>query len=342
MFTDRQAKNDMSDNNFVIGVDIGGTKTTVALLDRKESIVCELVEPTPKVDFTESQRGSERILKLVVSLIEKIFDITGTALSNVGGIGIGVAGTVDFKSGTVILSPNLPFRNFGLRDAMYQHFKIPIFLDNDANAAAWGEKCFGAGRGISEAICVTIGTGIGGGLIINNKIYRGSIGCAAEIGHMIIDKNGPRCGCGNYGCFEVMAAGPAIAKRAQAAIAKKPNTLVLKMAGGDMDRVNGESLALAAAEGDELALKVLREVGEIVGIAFASLVNIINPELIIVGGGVAETGDLILKFAEDTVRNCAIKPNSEMVKIVKAQLGNRAGLMGAAALIREEIKSRND
>ncbi|MDO8886317.1 ROK family protein [Candidatus Oleimmundimicrobium sp.] len=332
----------MSDNGFVVGVDIGGTKTTVALLDERDGILCERVEPTSRADFDESQQGSQRILNQVISLINKVCDVSGIALSDVSGIGNGVAGTIDFKSGTVIFSPNLPFRNFGFKDAMYQHFKIPIFLDNDANVAVWGEKCFGAGRNASEIVGVTIGTGIGGGLIINDKIYRGAVGCAAEIGHMIIDRNGPRCGCGNYGCFEAMAAGSAIAKKARAVIAKKPDALILKMAGGNIDKVNGESLVLAAAEGDELALGVLREIGEIIGVAFTSLVNIFNPEVIIVGGGVAETGDLILNFAEDIVRNYAIKPNSEIVKIVKAELGNKAGFMGAASLIRKEIESYND
>jgi len=339
----------MPDDNFVIGVDIGGTKTAVALINKKNDVVCELIEPTPKIGPSElcahRQMGlqdGEHVAKLAISLIEKIFNVAQIAVKDIGGIGVGVAGTVNFKSGTVIFSPNLPFRNFCLKSTISEYFKVPVFLDNDANVAAWGEKCSGAGRGASQIVCVTIGTGIGGGLIINNEIYRGSIGCAAEIGHMVIDKNGPRCACGNYGCFEAMAAGPAIARKARKAIAERPNALILKMAGGEMDKINGESLALAAMEGDELAVGILREIGENVGVAFANLVNIFNPELIIVGGGVAETGDLILEFAEDVVKNRAIKPNSEIVKIVKAQLGNRAGFMGAAALIREEIEGHHD
>ncbi|HDP69795.1 MAG TPA: ROK family glucokinase [Actinobacteria bacterium] len=340
MPTGGRVKSIMSDNNLVIGVDIGGTKIAVSLLDEKKNILCESIELTPKTNLFEPNRDSEIILGFVISLIEKIFSVSKVNPSDVGGIGIGVAGTVDFEEGKVIFSPNLPFREFDFKEAIRTHFKVPVFLDNDANVAAWGEKCYGAGRDASEIVCVTIGTGIGGGLILNDEVYRGSIGCASEIGHMVIDINGPKCSCGNYGCFEAMAAGPAIARKAREAVFGSPDTLILKIAGGEMDNVNGEVLMSAAAEGDELAIGVLQEVGEIVGVAFANLVNIFNPELIIVGGGVAESGGLVLEHAEKIVKERAIKPNSEIVKIVKAKLGNKAGVIGAAALIEKEIKKR--
>ncbi|MDI6800196.1 MAG: ROK family protein [Actinomycetota bacterium] len=335
----------MADGNYVIGVDIGGTKTAIGLIDTvrtfpggRRGVLCELVEPTPKFNDLGPAAAAKSISDFIKKLIAKINQVGEIAIEQVKGIGIGVAGTIDFDGGIIVFSPNLPFRNFPLKEAIAETHGLPILIDNDANAAAWGEKVFGAGRGSSEIICVTLGTGVGGGLILNGEMYRGSLGCAAEVGHMIIDRNGPMCACGNYGCFEALAAGPAISKRARAALTDKPNSPILKFASGELEKVNAEHLALAAAAGDALAIQILTEIGEIVGTALTNLTNIFNPEVIVVGGGVADTGELILRVAEGVVKERAIKPSSEMVKILKAHLGNRAGFMGAGALIEKELK----
>lgn len=334
----------MADGNYVIGVDIGGTKTAIGLIDTtrtfpagRRGVLCELVEATPKFTGLDYQAAAKAVSESIKKLIVNIIQVGEVSIDQVKGIGIGVAGTIDFANGVVVFSPNLPFRNFRLKEAIAQFHDVPILIENDANAAAWGEKLFGAGRGSSEIVCVTLGTGVGGGLILGGEIYRGSFGCAAELGHMVIDRTGPTCGCGNYGCFEALAAGPAISKRARAALLGKDDSLILKYAGGEIDRVNAEHLAPAAAAGDPLAIEILTEIGQIVGTALTNLTNIFNPQLIVVGGGVADTGELILQVAESVVKERAIKPSSEMVKIVKAHLGNRAGFMGAGALIEKEL-----
>lgn len=335
----------MADGNYVIGVDIGGTKTAIGLIDIEKTfpggrrgVLCELVEPTPKFNGPGPAAAAKFISDFIKKLIVKINQLGEIAIEQVKGIGIGVAGTIDFDNGIIVFSPNLPFRNFPLKEAIAETYDLPILIDNDANAAAWGEKVFGAGRGSSEVICVTLGTGVGGGLILGGEMYRGVFGSAAEVGHMIIDRNGPMCACGNYGCLEALAAGPAISKMARAALADKPDSPILKFALGELEKVNAEHLALAAAAGDVLAIQILTEIGEIVGTALTNLTNIFNPEVIVVGGGVADTGELILRVAEGVVKKRAIKPNSEMVKILKAHLGNRAGFMGAGALIEKELK----
>lgn len=321
----------METKKFVIGSDLGGTKTTVALLNDKGEIVFEARQPT-------SLKSAKSVVDGVIRLIDELLSAASVGLSAVEGIGLGVPGMVDFEKGVVVFSPHLPLRNTPFRKLVQSHYKVPTFLDNDASLAALGEKYFGAGKGVSNLVMITVGTGIGGGIIIDDKIYRGSSGSSAEIGHMVVDVNGPRCDCGNYGCFEELASGSAIAKRAKAALRKGSGSLILDLVQGDLKKVTGEIVAQAAKKKDKLARGIMQDVGFIIGIGLSNLTNIFNPEMIILGGGVMEGDEIIISVARDVVAKRALIPNKDVVKIVQAKLGNKAGVMGAAALVLQECK----
>ncbi|MEW6189082.1 MAG: ROK family protein [Actinomycetota bacterium] len=311
----------------VIGVDLGATKTAAALVDEQANILNLKRRSTP----TESPKI---LVRNTIELIEEIFDVSKACMENILGIGLGVAGLMDFQRGVVIFSPNLPLRNLPLREIVHDHFNLPTFLDNDANVAAMGEKFFGAGRGVSNLVCLTIGTGIGGGIIIDDRIYRGAGGSAAEIGHMVIDPKGPPCGCGNRGCLEAFASGTAIARRAREAVDEE--SMIFKLIRGKIDDISAEIVARAAMRGDPLAKGILRDAGEALGVGLSNVINIFNPEMIIIGGGMAEIENL-LTTARAEISRRALAPNLKTVKIVGAKLGTNAGVLGAAALVLYEL-----
>ncbi|MFZ3062470.1 MAG: ROK family protein [Actinomycetota bacterium] len=319
----------MTEKRFVVGCDLGGTKTAVGLVEKTGKIVFEAKQPTPL-------KSAKAVIDGVIHLIDELFSAAGAGPASVRGIGLGVPGMVDFKKGIVVFSPHLPLRNTPFKKLVQAHYHLPTFLDNDASLAALGERCYGAGKGVSNLVMVTIGTGIGGGIILNDKIYRGVTGSAAEIGHMVIDIHGPRCQCGNFGCFEELASGDAIARRARAALKKPSHSLMLDMVEGNLRKITGEVVALAAKRGDKLARQILEDVGFVVGIGLTNIVNIFNPEMIILGGGVMEGDEFIIKVAREVVAKRALIPNKDVVKIVHAKLGNQAGILGAAALVLQE------
>lgn len=319
----------MKEKRLVVGCDLGGTKTAVALVDKAGKIVFEAKQPT-------SLKSAKAIIDGVIHLIDELFSAAGAGPASVEGIGLGVPGMVDFKRGVVVFSPHLPLRNTPFRKMVQAHYRLPTYLDNDASLAALGEKYYGAGKGVWNIVMITIGTGIGGGIIINDKIYRGVTGSAAEIGHMVIDINGPRCQCGNFGCFEELASGDAIARRARAALKKPSTSSMLDMVEGNLKKITGEVVTRAAREGDKLARQILQDVGFIIGIGLANIINIFNPGMVILGGGVMEGDEFIIKVAREVVAKRALIPNKDVVKIVHAKLGNKAGILGAAALVLQE------
>ncbi len=311
----------------IIGVDVGATKTTAALVDEQANILNLNRKSTP----TES---SKILVRNTIELIEEIFNVSKACVKNILGIGLGVAGLMDFQKGIVVFSPNLPLRNLPLRDIVHHHFNVPTFLDNDANVAAMGEKFFGVGREVSNLVCLTIGTGIGGGMIIDDRVYRGAGGSAAEIGHMVIDPDGPPCGCGNRGCLEAFASGTAIARRAREVVNEE--SIIFRLIRGKIEDISAEVVVHAARKGDSLAKRILREVGEALGVGVANVINIFNPEMIIIGGGMAEIEEL-LTTARAEISRRALAPNLKMVKIVGASLRTNAGVLGAAALVLYEL-----
>ncbi|MBI4744078.1 MAG: ROK family glucokinase [Actinobacteria bacterium] len=322
----------MNNDQYLIGLDVGGTKISAILVDETLSIISELRKQTLLI-------SGRAIVDEAKELIAELLSGNDLDIVDIVAIGIGVAGMINFKEGEVVFSPNLPLKNVAFKKLMEDHFGVPVFLDNDANVAAFGEKYLGSGRGVSNFICVTIGTGIGGGIFINDKIYRGVSGSSAEVGHMVIDINGPKCGCGNYGCFETLASGQAIVRMAKEAIAGGKKTLILDFAKGNIENVNGEVVSRAASDNDQIACDILDKIGRFIGIGLTNIVNIFNPEKITLTGGVSQSGSLILNPAKEVVSQVALVPNSLDVKIELAELGNRAGVLGAAALALRELSS---
>ncbi|HTY13313.1 MAG TPA: ROK family protein [Candidatus Omnitrophota bacterium] len=287
----------------IIGIDLGGTKIAAAAADECGCILSEIIVPT------EAKKGKKQVIHNVVKAINAL---TISLRAKIEKIGVGVPGPIDFKTGIVIDPPNLPgWKQVNLKAELGKHFRAPIFIDNDANCAALGEAEFGAGMHANDFIFITVSTGIGGGIIIDRKLYRGVNGSAGEFGHMIIDPSGFKCGCGNKGDLEAMASGTSIKTRS----------------GEDAMAIHIE-----AQQGDKKALKVIEETAKYLGIGIANLVNILNPELVVVGGGLSNMGELLLKPTRKEFNKHALALPKRSVKIVRAKLGARAGLLGAIAL----------
>jgi glucokinase len=287
----------------IIGIDLGGTKIKAALADEKGRIITDVNIPT------EAWKGKAAVIDNLKKAIKTLMH--GSRAKSCC-IGIGVPGPILYEKGIVIEPPNLPgWKRVNLKKILEQEFKIPVFVDNDANCAALAEARFGAGKKARHFIYITISTGIGGGIIIDRKVYRGAIGAAGEFGHMIIDSRGYTCGCGNVGCLEALGSGTAIKKRA------------------GMDAI---AVELAARQGDKHAQKVIQETAHYLAIGIANLVNIFNPEMVILGGGVSKMRELLLKPIRHEFKKYALTLPAKNVRIVRASLGDESGVLGAVAL----------
>jgi glucokinase len=262
-----------------IGIDIGGTKIAAMAVDVEGRILSSLKIGTPG-------GTPDDIVTAVSDLIERLTESVLDA-GEVVGIGLAVAGTINWKEGIVVQSPNLPFSNIRLRSIIESKFGLSTFMDNDGNLATLGEKYYGAAWGAQNIIGLTLGTGIGAGIIIDGCLYRGATGSAAEIGHMVIQATGPQCTCGSYGCFEEMASGRALLRLAKEKALQDRESLILKLAGGSVEEITGPMVTEAAQRGDKTALDVFSEIGFWLGIGINNVINIFNPELVVIGGGMA-------------------------------------------------------
>jgi len=314
----------MMDSHYVIGVDIGGTGMSAALVDAGAARVLQR-ETIP----TEAARGPEDGLRRLGDLIERV---AADHLAQVRGIGIGCTGPVDCETGRIHNPYTLPtWDDVPLTDYLETRFKLPTALVNDAHAAALGEFWVGAGRGCQHMIYMTISTGIGGGFILNGKLYRGVGLLSSEVGHMALDPAGPDCYCGARGCLEMLAAGPAIAAQA---VARVPDDgLILQLAEGDRTAITARHVGEAAAQGDALARDLLAEAGRWVGIGLASLLNLLTPEVVVLGGGVMNAHAYLMPSILETVKARAALVPFERIQIRRALLGPDAGVMGAAKAI---------
>ena len=286
-----------------IGIDVGGTKIAAGVIDREGQIQHRVERPTP----TESR---DEFLEVLDEIVDELRD------DGVSAIGFGLPSTIDQRTGRIVGSVHVPLNDFDFRDHAAERFSIPVALDNDGNAAAIAEWKIGAGRGASHMIMLTLGTGVGGGLILDGKPYRGWVGAGAEIGHMVLEYGGEPCGgnCTGHGHFEQVSSGRAADRKA------------VELLGPD---ATGRELAGAAREGNQEALEAVREIGRKLGAALGSLVNIFNPELIVIGGGFSQARDLFLEPALETMKVEALPPGRDLVRVVPALLGPDAGLVGA-------------
>jgi glucokinase len=311
----------------VLAVDIGGTKIMTALISPEGKMLAGEVCPTLVGE------GVPAVIERLFSAIDGLLDRNQLQPSQITGISIACAGGVDTGRGMIVTpSPNMPgWADVPLVEKARERYQVQAFLLNDASAAALGEHRYGAGRGVNNLVLFTLGTGIGGGVIADGELYLGAIGSAAEIGHMTIDADGPECGCGNKGCLETLASGTAVTKDAVRRISCGEKTSIMDTVGGDVDKITAETVAAAARNGDELALEVLNKAGYYLGIGMINMVNIFNPDIIVLGGGMAELGDLFIGQGRKMVAERAWPMSARSVRIVTAQLGNEAGVYGAAA-----------
>ena len=304
---------------YVVGLDLGGTKIYTALVDLNGTIIKE------KVVETLAFEGEEAVINRMMDTIDYV--IEGTDKELIKAIGIGAPGALDLKEGIVMESPNLPFENFELVGKIRARYDLPTYLDNDANVATLGEYRFGAGKGTENMIYMTVSTGIGGGAILNGKIFRGSTGNALEIGHTTISQERTRCGCGNLGCSESLASGTAIGKRAKEAVNSNAETSLK-----NYDDVTSKEVFMEAAKGDRVAKEILNTSLTYLGITVANVITSFDPEKVVIGGGVINGGDIVLEAIKEEVAKRCMKVFVDSCSIEKAKLGGQAGVLGAAAL----------
>ncbi|WP_299995700.1 ROK family protein [uncultured Clostridium sp.] len=309
-----------------IGVDLGGTKIYTALSDENGNIIKEIIKPT------EASKGYEQIVEKIKESIRYVSsDIENNKIIS---IGIGSPGPLDVSNGLIVNPPNLPFNNFNIVDCLKDEFKLPVFLDNDANAATLAEYKFGAGVGTTNMIFITASTGVGAGAVLNKNIYRGSTSNALELGHTTVDYSGNKCGCGNMGCVEAMSSGTAIKNQAEELLKLDVETSLRKY-----DLVTAKEVFIESDNGDKLASEVLRKSLGYLGVAVSNAANIFDPDMIVVGGGVSDGGQIVFDIINEEMKTRCLSPILKHCIVKKAQLGSKAGVLGAVALAMIESKN---
>jgi glucokinase len=311
----------------VIGADLGGTKLLLGVLDSGSNVVWESRERSTGHD-------EEELVELLVREIEE----ARRERSGVGAVGLGIPATIDHERGVAISAVNLPIENLQIRELIEERTGLPVFVDNDANVAALAEHLYGAATGTRNVVMLTIGTGIGGGLILDGKPYRGTTGAGAELGHVVIDLNGPRCqgNCPNRGCVETLASGTALGREGREAASREPESALGRMQ-AEGRRIDGRAVTEAAQEGDRTAIGVFDLIGSRLGVALAGFANIFEPDVIVIGGGVIAAGELLLEPARTEMQARALPPMNR-TPVVPAELGEDAGMIGAAAMARIEME----
>ena len=320
------------DNNLVIGIDLGGSAIRLSSVDGNGKI-----RYSKRVDISE-RREKEHIICSILTNIKKLITIEKSRGNEVLAIGIGSPGIINLKRGVVITSPNFKdWKDVRLRAILEKESSLPVILDNDANAAAYGEKWRGAGRKVNSLVCLTMGTGIGGGIILNGEVWHGADGMAGEIGHMTVNPAGPRCNCGNNGCLEAYSSATGMVRSAAASIKSGKRSILKKLSNGDNSKITAKMIYESALNGDRLSLEILAEAGKYLGIAIASLINILNPEMIVLAGAVAGAWDLFMPTTRQEINKRAFNVLAERTKIVPGKLIDSAGIVGAAGLALKQL-----
>jgi glucokinase len=321
---------------YIVGVDLGGTNIVVGAMpvdgSRDHAIQTQPTRPELGADEVV-----DRIARMVEAVMTATCAETDAVRADFVGVGIGSPGPLDRERGIVIFTPNLGWRDYPLRDAVSDRVGLPATLDNDANCATVGEWWCGAAKGGRHVIGVTIGTGIGGGLILNGQLYHGASDVAGEIGHTTIDSTGRRCKCGNYGCLEAYASGPAIAERAREALNDSEASLLRDLVGGDLTRVTARVVYEASTRGDPVAREVVRDTARFLGAGIANLLNIFNPDVVVLAGGVTDAGAALFEPLRGEVRRRAFRPAVDACRIVPGALAGSAGVVGAVATFKLQM-----
>ncbi len=317
-------------SDYVIGVDLGGTKILAGVFDSSLQLIA-----SSKLS-TKPQRGVDAVIERVARCCQDAVDEADLTIKQVGGIGIGAPGAVNFDEGTVIFAPNMDgWKDIPLKKDLEKKTGLPVFVENDANIAALGVYGAELKPKPSSMIGIWVGTGIGGGIIINGELHSGYGHTAGEIGHMVLEVNGPKCGCGNKGCFEALASRTAIFQRIKAGIKEGEKTILTEMLGDGLDDMRSGDLRKALRKGDKFVDKVIEEAAEYIGIAVSNLANILNPEVVVLGGGVIEAlEDEMMSVIVETAKDYAMPGAMKDVEIFASKLGDHAGITGGAVLVR--------
>ena len=319
-------------DNLVLGIDLGGTKILTAVANTQGKMLSRDHSVTP------AREGQQAVVTSILESVGRTLDQAHVAAADLAAIGLGAPGLSNPETGVLFTSPNLPgWRDVPLKQIIERKLSKKTFLINDANAAALGEFCFGAARNVYNFIYVGLGTGIGGGIVIDGKICAGATGTAGELGHMVIHDDGPLCNCGNKGCWEILASGAALAREATRRIKEGAKTSILDYASGNMERIDAEVIQKASQDGDKLARELISRIAYYLGVGLANLINIFNPEMIVVGGGLSNMGDILLEPAYEEAERRAFRQAYSAVRFARSELGRNSGVLGAAAYALERI-----
>ena len=316
--------------NYAVGVDVGGTRIAVGLVERKGRILKDAKLLTPKT-------GPFAVVDTIIDLVAEVTG--GIHDSELAGIGIGIPGQIDFQRQSIEFCTNLPLAGVDMRSLVMSRTKREVTIDNDGNLAAFGEARWGAAKGARDFLMLTLGTGVGGGMFLNGEPYRGSRGLAGEFGHVVVDLDGRPCPCGGKGHLEAYLGRPALAELGREAAKTFRGREIVAAAGGNADAVTAESVLLAAQRGDEVAREILLDAGTVLGRALIGFVKVFNPKLIVIGGGIGEAADFMVERAAEVMRGEAMAGRRD-VEVTQAVLGNDAGILGAAALSFDEHDAR--
>lgn len=310
-----------------VGVDVGGMSIKIGLVDSEGKIIIS------KSFATEQEKGFKSMFARTADKIKEIINEADFSLLDLGGIGIGIPGTVDSKKGMIVSAVNIGCKNENLVEEMSQYFNVPIAVGNDANMAALGEQRFGAGKGHENVVMITLGTGIGGGIIIDGKLYEGNGGAGGEVGHQIIEIDGEECNCGRLGCWEKYASATGLINQTKHAMAENANSLMHKIV-AEQGEVNGKTAFLAKDAGDEAGAKVVEQYLHYLAEGLLNLGYVLHPEMFIIGGGISHEGENVMLPLQEKL-NASLEKSGMMpyIDVVKASLGNSAGIIGAAALV---------
>lgn len=311
-----------------VGVDIGGTNLKAGLVDENGVLLA-----TQKMKVA-SIADDDGLAWTVASLVQELAHTVNISVSDVASVGVGVPGTVEIRSGSINYTCNLPLRNVPLRKLFHRYLSIPLYIENDANCAALAEFLVGAGRDSKRFVTITLGTGVGAGIVHNGKIYHGANGMAGEVGHMVIQRGGLPCPCGRHGCWEQYASATALKRMTAAALAAHPHSILAQVVAENEGRVSGQSAFIAARRGDPVGQQVCDEYVDYLACGVVNVVNIFQPDTLAIGGGVSNESDeqLLLPLRRQVAAHSLPCNYDKMTKIVKAQLGNDAGIIGAALL----------
>lgn len=316
---------------YVIGLDVGIHHLRIVTADLNATIKNEIEAPIPKgID-------KEELIQLFINQVQEIIKNSNLSKEQIIGIGIGMHGVVDAKDGVALYAPNFDLENIPIKAALEKEFQLPVKVENDAKALALGEKWFGYGINIQNMVCLNVGNGIGSGIIIEDKLFNGKNGIAGEIGHTAVDLNGPKCSCGNNGCLQALAAGDAIRERALAAINQGQKSKIMELVNDDLDKIDGKVVHHAATLGDGLAVEVLKESGRYLGVGIANLINVMNPEIVVISGGVSKAGQFILEPIKAVVEERVLNKDAKKTDIFISKLGAYGTVIGALTLVLDDL-----